>query len=158
MATSWTTGGQWREQQDVPLNKVRGSHLLHCEPLENFNREGDITWLAYLKDRSDHNLEGLKAGWPNRRRWRQEPGGDIGIPGGQGQGCRTETAMVQPWPWWHCPRTLRASREALSFWSLRTCVSEEAFNFIYLTFHTRKLTLLILFLQSHIWLYLRFLI
>lgn len=43
MTTSWTEGGQWRatgraaEQAKEP----EAHFLLHSEPLENFNQEGD---------------------------------------------------------------------------------------------------------------------
>lgn len=63
MTTSWTEGGPWRaagraaEQGQEPGVQI----LLHSEPLENLNQEGDITRTARWKDRSDHSAEEAQA-------------------------------------------------------------------------------------------------
>lgn len=63
MTTSWTAGGPRRAagraaeqglEPEVPI-------LLHSEPLENLNQEGDITRTAHWKDRSDHSAEEAQA-------------------------------------------------------------------------------------------------
>lgn len=96
MKNSGTEGEQWRAAgHAAEQGKEPGAHiLLHSEPLENFNQEGDIASATCYKEHSDHNSEGAKGrATPSEDEGRNQ-GNRHRMLGGQGQECRTGIVMA----------------------------------------------------------------
>lgn len=94
MTTSGTEGEKRRAAgHAAEQGKESGAHiLLHSEPLENFNHEGDIASTACYKEHSDHNSEGAKRPHQKMKAGTRET--DIGMLGGQDQECRAGIVMA----------------------------------------------------------------